>query len=119
MTGREFLSLSGGLLLLVLLARLGVDGSQAGTALSLPTETARFKPGSGAEIAAAQCLVCHSADYVSIQPRMSRTFWKGTVQKMQQKYGAPIPNEQVDGIVDYLVKTYGVEDPPLPKASVK
>ena len=27
---------------------------------------------------------------------------------MQQKYGAPIPDEQVEGVVDYLTKNYGV-----------
>src|SRR5438876_7607673 len=32
---------------------------------SLPPETATFKSGPGAELALAQCLLCHSADYVS------------------------------------------------------
>ena len=42
------------------------------------------------------------------QPPMPRAFWKGSVQKMQQKYGAPIPDEQVEAVVDYLTKNYGV-----------
>ncbi len=78
---------------------------------SLPPETAGFKAGPGQEIAAAQCLLCHSADYVSTQPRLSRPAWKASVQKMKEKYGAPMPDEKVDALVDYLVKNYGVEAP--------
>jgi sulfite dehydrogenase len=39
---------------------------------------------------------------------MPRAFWKSSVQKMQQKYGAAIPDEQAEPLVDYLVKNYGV-----------
>ena len=77
--------------------------------IELPRETETFKPGNGFEIANAQCLICHSADYVAIQPPMSRAFWKSSVQKMQQKYGAIIPEEQVEPLVVYLVKNYGTE----------
>ena len=35
----------------------------------LPEETAAFKPGPGVETAQAYCSACHSADYVTIQPR--------------------------------------------------
>src|SRR5258708_6873986 len=38
---------------------------------------------------------------------MPRDYWMGSVRKMQQKYGARIPEEQVDPLVDYLVKNYG------------
>ncbi len=73
----------------------------------LPPETARLKPGSGAEIATSQCLLCHSADYISTQPRLDRAAWSASVQKMREKYGSPLPTNQVDAVVDYLVKTYG------------
>src|SRR6266542_5637929 len=77
--------------------------------IELPRETETFKPGDGFEIANVQCLICHSADYVAIQPPMSRAFWKSSVQKMQQKYGALIPDEQVEPLGSYLVKNYGTE----------
>src|SRR5438876_100505 len=76
--------------------------------IQLPPETGAFKQDRDAEIANGQCLVCHSVEYVSIQPPMPRAFWKSSVQKMQQKYGAPIPEEQVEAVVDYLTKNYGV-----------
>src|SRR5207249_11636792 len=51
---------------------------QAAEQYALPPETAGFKNGPGVELAIAQCLLCHSADYVSTQPRLSRTAWKAT-----------------------------------------
>src|SRR5438876_6362234 len=74
----------------------------------LPPETAAFKQDKGAEIANGQCLICHSVEYVQMQPPMPRAFWKSSVQKMQQKYGAPIPDDQVEAVVDYLTKNYGI-----------
>src|SRR5882762_1664117 len=76
--------------------------------IKLPPETAAFKQDAGAEIANGQCLTCHSVEYVVIQPPMQRPFWKAEVQKMQQKYGAAIPDQQVEAVVDYLTKNYGV-----------
>lgn len=88
--------------------------------ITLPPETNRFKPGPGSEIATAQCIICHSADYISTQPPMPRAVWKAGVQKMQKIYGAPIPDAQVEPLVDYLVRNYGNEKPrgnPLPSAA--
>ena len=76
--------------------------------IQLPPETGAFKQDTGAELANGQCLVCHSVEYVTMQPPMPRAFWKSSVQKMQQKYGAPIPEDQVEALVDYLTKNYGV-----------
>ena len=79
--------------------------------ITLPSETNHFKPGPGSEIAASQCVLCHSADYISTQPPMPRAFWKAGVQKMQKVYGAPLPDAQVERLVEYLVKNYGDEKP--------
>ncbi len=81
----------------------------AETNLSLPPETAKLKPGTGVELATANCLLCHSADYISIQPRFPRTVWKAEVTKMQQKYGAPISTNNIDALTDYLTANYGKE----------
>ncbi len=73
----------------------------------LPPETVKFKPGANVEVVNKQCLVCHSADYVSMQPLLPRAAWAGIVQKMREKYGAPIPAGQTNGIVEYLGAVYG------------
>ncbi len=76
--------------------------------IELPTEAASLKPGSGAEIAKGQCLTCHSAEYITTQPRdKPLAFWKAEVEKMKKAYGAPIPDDQVSAIADYLARSYG------------
>ena len=79
----------------------------AAEAWKLPPETAKLKPGPGSDLVAGQCLLCHSADYISTQPRLARAAWEASVKKMREKYGAPVPQEKVEALVDYLVKNYG------------
>lgn len=83
--------------------------------ISLPGETATLKPGKGAELAQANCMVCHSVDYIATQPPMPRKFWDATVKKMIEKYAAPTPAEVTAGIAEYLTATYGVPDAPVTK----
>src|SRR6185312_8180471 len=78
--------------------------------VTLPQETATLKPGPGAELVTSQCLLCHSADYISTQPRLTRSQWKAEVTKMQQKYGAPIPTNNIEALTEYLTKNYGREN---------
>jgi sulfite dehydrogenase len=92
---------------LILAGVIGL-GQVLAVEIQLPPETGAFKQDTGAEVANGQCLICHSVEYVTMQPPMPRAFWKASVQKMQQKYGAPITDAQVDPIVDYLTRNYGV-----------
>ncbi|MBI3881018.1 MAG: cytochrome c [Verrucomicrobia bacterium] len=73
----------------------------------LPPETARLKPGPGADLVTGNCFNCHSVDYLSTQPPLTRDQWKASIIKMQQKYGAPVATNNVDALLDYLVKNYG------------
>src|SRR3954470_18726842 len=73
----------------------------------LPAETEKFKPARGAELAVANCLLCHSADYVATQPRLTAAAWKSIVDKMRARYGAPIATNKVDETVSYLTTNYG------------
>src|SRR5215468_4717648 len=91
---------------ILILVLLCINGSAL--EIQLPPETGAFKQGTGAELANGQCLVCHSVEYVSTQPPFPRSFWKAEVQKMQQKYGAAIPEGQVEALADYLTGNYGV-----------
>ena len=79
----------------------------AADAWKLPADQPKFRPGPGVEVATANCLLCHSADYVSTQPPLDRAVWLATVNKMREKYGAPLPTNQVARVVDYLSSTYG------------
>ena len=76
----------------------------------LPEETAELAPGPGLEVVQANCVACHSADYISTQPRNFRdptSFWTAEVNKMLHSYGAPVEESDVKAIVDYLAATYG------------
>lgn len=73
----------------------------------LPPETARLKPGPGADLVTGSCFLCHSVDYISTQPPLTRDQWKASITKMQQKYGAPVATNNVDALLDYLVNNYG------------
>ena len=79
--------------------------------IKLPDETARLAESSlpGYALTTALCYTCHATEYVLYQPTSARTYWKATVVKMQKTFGAPIPDDAVEPITDYLVKTYGAE----------
>jgi len=77
----------------------------------LPIDQPKFRPGPGAEIATANCMLCHSADYISTQPPLSRAVWLATVTKMREKFGAPLPTNQVERVVEYLTLSYGKKTP--------
>lgn len=76
----------------------------------LPEETVEFAPGPGLDVVQANCVACHSADYISTQPRNlpdPGAFWTAEVNKMRHSYGAPVAEPDVQAIVAYLVATYG------------
>lgn len=83
-------------------------GAFAADTWKLPPETAKLKPGPNAPLAIANCTLCHSADYLSTQPPLTRQAWRATVEKMRLKYGAPIATNNVDALADYLSAAYGV-----------
>ena len=75
--------------------------------IQLPAETAT--PASGRQprrLSAAQCLMCHSVDYLSTQPPMPLGFWEAEVKKMVAVYGAPIAPDQAQLIIQYLNQAY-------------
>ena len=89
---------------------VGTPAHSAEVTITLPTETGQFKPGKGAELAQAHCLICHSVEYVSTQPPMARKFWEATLKKMKEKFGAPTPDEALTQLADYLTTTYGTPE---------
>lgn len=73
----------------------------------LPDSQNTFPPGAGAELANAQCMICHSVGMVTRQPPLSFEEWKGEVNKMRSVYGAPLPADQVDQLAKYLTTING------------
>ncbi len=86
----------------------GLSVLAAGLKIELPPDRAALKPGPGSDLASGQCLICRSADYITTQPPgKPLAFWKAEVQKMKKVFGAPIPEDQIDSVADYLARTYG------------
>ena len=70
--------------------------------VALPENDEPFPPGIGADIAGSQCLICHSAGMVLTQPPLKKDEWRAEIMKMRSAYGAPIPDDQVDRLSEYL-----------------
>jgi cytochrome c5 len=67
-----------------------------------------LKDGPGRDVVMANCVMCHSLDYIPMNsPFQTRAAWEATVNKMIKAMGAPIREEDVPQIVDYLAKNYG------------
>ena len=71
--------------------------------IQLPAETAQLKPGPGLEAVQSNCMTCHSVDYIYMQPLLTKDQWRGEVIKMKKVMGAPIPDNEVDTIVECLM----------------
>ena len=50
------------------------------------------------------CLTCHEDDVIESQ-RLTRTGWMRSVEKMM-RWGATVPAEEKDGLIDYLSARY-------------
>ncbi len=68
---------------------------------------AALPDGAGAQATRNACGFCHSTDYIVMQPRGDAKQWQAVVMKMMKVYGAPIKDEDVQAIVDYLARVYG------------
>jgi len=74
-------------------------------------ETAlKLAPDADASLVQSRCSVCHSVDYIQMNAAiLKRAGWEAEVKKMIKVMAAPIPADEVDRLVDYLVKHYGAE----------
>ena len=98
----------------ILFAALALSAAGGACALEihLPPETATYKASElpGYQLVQRNCMTCHAAQYASSQPPASpRAYWEATVKKMKKPFGAQFDDADVPAMVDYLVKTYGVE----------
>lgn len=73
----------------------------------LNSYTTQLPDAPGYETFNSNCLSCHSARYVQMQPDLPEKSWTAIVTKMQHSFGAPIPDSSVQEIVQYLVTIKG------------
>jgi hypothetical protein len=82
--------------------------------IQLPPDGVALKESAlpGYAKAQAQCVACHSAEYMRYQPPTApRPYWDAMVKRMKAVFNAPVNDADMPDIVDYLVKTYGNEQP--------
>lgn len=61
----------------------------------------------GRDLTVARCLICHSLDYIPMNAAvMDRSGWQKTIQKMRERFGAPISEDDARQILDYLSEHY-------------
>jgi hypothetical protein len=70
-------------------------------AWQLPAETAAAVSGP----LQTHCQLCHSTDYLSTQPPLTRAQWTAIVEKMRGKFGAVIATNQVPALVESLASS--------------
>jgi hypothetical protein len=68
----------------------------------------RLKEGPGRDLVTRNCVMCHSLDYIPMNsPFLDRKGWEASMNKMVKVMGAPVKEEDLPGILDYLVENYG------------
>ena len=93
---------------------LAWNAAAAVKTIQLPADGVQLKPSTlpGYAKAQANCVACHSAEYMQYQPpSAARPYWDAIVKRMKSVFKAPIDDADMPLIVDYLAKTYGNEQP--------
>jgi mono/diheme cytochrome c family protein len=73
----------------------------------LPPEKVDLKPGKGLDKVTTSCVICHSTDYIVMQPKGTKAQWTAEVNKMIKVMGAPISADDAKIISNYLAANYG------------
>jgi hypothetical protein len=96
-------------ILLILVFAFGIAYAQETTKkeITIPIIQYDLKPGPGKEKVETLCNICHSVDYILMQPKSSRSQWAASVNKMRKVFGAPIGDADAEVITQYIADQYG------------
>jgi len=99
------------LIVMIMIASLAATaGGITGKSIELPVVTVELKAGEGRNKVEEKCASCHSLDYITTQPVLTRAQWTATVKKMVTVMGAPLTEADIKAVSDYLVRNYGQGD---------
>jgi sulfite dehydrogenase (cytochrome) subunit B len=88
-------------------ALLLAHNAHSAPAPTAATEVTELREGPGRDLTVGRCIVCHSVEYIpSNAPAMNRAGWQKSIQKMKDRFGAPITDEEAKQILDYLDANY-------------
>lgn len=90
-----------------LLAAAASAAQPAVTADAYGAEVVQLREGPGRDLTESRCVICHSLEYIPANvPAMNGAAWQKTVQKMREKFGAPLTDAEAKQVVDYLAANY-------------
>jgi sulfite dehydrogenase (cytochrome) subunit B len=75
--------------------------------ITIPIIKYDLKQGQGKDKVETLCNICHSVDYILMQPKSSKAQWSASVTKMRKVFGAPIGDADAAVIIQYLADQYG------------
>jgi sulfite dehydrogenase (cytochrome) subunit B len=75
--------------------------------LIVPIINVELAASAGKDRVETHCHTCHSLDYITMQPKSSKTAWASSVPKMRKIFGAPISDADAAIITNYLTTFYG------------
>ncbi len=87
----------------------GLERKGSVRSITLPEEEPPLLEAAGRETAQTYCVMCHTGRYIALQPPLPRATWLAEVTKMRTAYSAPIPEDKVAELVNYLVAVRGAE----------
>jgi mono/diheme cytochrome c family protein len=89
------------------IALLLAQNAHAAPAPTAASEVTELREGPGRDLTVGRCIVCHSVEYIpSNAPAMNRAGWQKSIQKMKERFGAAITDEEAKQILDYLDANY-------------
>ena len=92
---------------LLIAAPIGAAAISTVAVASPPEEFTQLKDGPARDLTVGRCIVCHSLEYIpSNSPAMNRAAWQKSIQKMRERFGAPITDAEAEKILDYLEANY-------------
>jgi sulfite dehydrogenase (cytochrome) subunit B len=72
-----------------------------------PGEYTGLKDAPGHDVTSGRCIICHSLEYIpNNAPALDRTGWQKEIQKMRERFGAPISEAEAQQILEYLATNY-------------
>lgn len=78
--------------------------------IQLLPDTMPWRPSNqaGYTLVMQKCTICHSAQYAEYQPpNTPKAYWTAQVLRMKNNFNAPVTDEEVPAMVEYLNSTYG------------
>jgi hypothetical protein len=79
-------------------------------ASAYPVPAVDLTPWDGLQDVQIYCNTCHSPRYIIMQPPLPAATWEAEVNKMNKTFGAGIPEENTQKIIQYLQAHYTAEN---------